>query len=183
MNQQDDLRTPDMDSEAQDVTTQSEDTEIQAEQTVIEEPDPLTQLQQQNAELNDRYLRLMAEYDNFRKRTQREKEDLYSSVTASTVEKFLPVMDNFIRASSFEQGSDDFKKGFDLIYSGFASVLEGLGVTPFGQPGDAFDPTVHNAISHIEDPSLGNTVVSQVLQQGYKMGDRVIRCAMVQTAN
>lgn len=134
-------------------------------------------------ELNDRYLRLMAEYDNFRKRSQKERDEIYPSATAAAIGKFLPVLDNFERASAFPHSDDDFGKGFDMIYQGFREVLEGLGVQAVGEVGEAFDPGIHNAIMHIEDESLGENVVSQVLQKGYRIGDRIIRYAMVQTAN
>lgn len=134
-------------------------------------------------DLNDRYLRLIAEYDNFRKRSQKERDEIYPAATAAAVGKFLPVLDNFERAAAFPHGDDEFGKGFDKIYQGFQEVLTSLGVEPIGEPGEPFDPAVHNAIMHIEDESLGENVISQVLQKGYRIGDRIIRHAMVQTAN
>jgi molecular chaperone GrpE len=153
----------------------------------VEEPQqeisPLDALQGKCDELNDKYLRLMAEYDNFRKRSQREREDIYPNATAAAVGKFLPVLDNFERAAAFPHAEDDFGKGFDLIYQGFQEVLKGLGVEAVGEAGETFDPAFHNAVMHIEDEALGENVISQVLQRGYRIGDKVIRYAMVQTAN
>lgn len=133
--------------------------------------------------LNDKYLRLMAEYDNFRKRTLKERDDIYPSATAAAVGKFLPVLDNFERAAAFEHPDDDFGKGFDMIYQNLKDILASLKVEAIGEAGEEFDPAVHNAVMHIEDESLGKNVVAQVLQKGYKIGDKVIRYAMVQTAN
>lgn len=135
------------------------------------------------AELNDKYLRLLAEYDNFRKRSQKERDDIYPAATATAVGKFLPVLDNFERAAAFPHADDDFGKGFDLIYQSFKEVLTGLGVEVVGQVGEPFDPNFHNAVMHIEDEALGENVVSQVLQKGYRIGEKIIRYAMVQTAN
>jgi len=144
---------------------------------------PLEALEKKNAELNDRYLRLMAEYENYRKRSTKEKSEIYPQAMANAVEKFLPVLDNLDRASGFERTTDEFAQGFDMICQSFSHVLESIGVEQFGQAGEPFDPTLHNAVMHTEDPELGSNVVAQVLQKGYKIGDRVIRCAMVQVAN
>jgi len=135
------------------------------------------------AELNDRYLRMLAEYDNFRKRSQREKDAVYPSAVAGTVEKFLPVVDAFERALACECADAEFKKGVDMIYDSLLKALEELGVSAFGQAGDAFDANLHNAVMHVEDESLGVNVVSAVMQKGYRIGDRVLRYAMVSVAN
>ena len=140
-------------------------------------------LTQKLDEQNDKYLRLMAEYDNFRKRTQKERGDAYSSATAGAVAKFLPVLDNFDRAAQFPRPDDDFGKGFDLIYQSLKETLAAMGVEEIGKPGEEFNPEYHNAVMHIEDEELGENVVAAVLQKGYKMGDKIIRYAMVQTAN
>lgn len=168
--------------EATGVTEEKQDLQAadSEQESSAGEPDAL---QKGYDELNDRYLRLMAEYDNFRKRTQREKEDIYANCTVSVVEKFLPVWDNFERAAAFDPGSEDFVKGFELMRTGFSEVLAGLKVEAFGEPGDAFDPARHNAISHIEDEAFGENVVSVVMQRGYRIGDKILRYAMVQTAN
>ena len=135
------------------------------------------------ADLEDKYRRTLAEYDNFRKRTGKERDEIYPAATANAVAKFLPVLDNFQRAAAFPHPDDDFGKGFALILKTFEEVLAGLGVEEIGTVGETFDPALHNAVMHIEDETLGENVVSQVLQKGYKIGDRIIRYAMVQTAN
>jgi len=166
-----------------EIEEQQEQQQAEAPQPEAPEPSPLEELQQRFDELNDRYLRLLAEYDNFRKRTQREKEELYGNSAAATVEKFLPVWDNFERASAFEPDSENFAQGFALIRTGFEDVLKGMSVEPFGEVGEAFDPNRHHAVSHLEDESMGENQIAQVLQKGYKMGDRILRFAMVQTVN
>ncbi|MDL2233078.1 nucleotide exchange factor GrpE [Ruminococcaceae bacterium OttesenSCG-928-L11] len=140
-------------------------------------------LQEKYDDLNDRYLRLMAEYDNYRKRSQKEKDDIYPNAVANTIAKFLPVIDSLDRASQFDYNTEDFSKGFDMICTNFGDILKSLGVEEVGVVGEPFDPNIHNAAMRIEDEELGENVVSQVFQKGYKMGDKVIRYAMVQTAN
>lgn len=140
-------------------------------------------LQEKYDELNDRYLRLMAEYDNFRKRSIKEKDDIYPTATATAIGKFLPVLDSLDRASEYEPGTEDFAKGFDMICQNFKDIMGSFGVEEIGVVGEPFDPNRHNAAMHIEDDSLEANVVSQVFQKGYRIGDKVIRYAMVQTAN
>ena len=165
---------------------EKENPELPDEKTQASAPseaDSLEALEKKCAQLNDRYLRLMAEYENYRKRSTKEKSEIYPQAIANAVEKFLPVLDNLERADAFERTTEEFAQGFDMIYQSFGQVLQGLGVEAVGQVGEAFDPILHNAVMHIEDPELGNSVVSQVLQKGYKIQDRVIRHAMVQVAN
>lgn len=133
--------------------------------------------------LNDQYLRTLAEYDNFRKRSQREKEAVYPAAVAKTVEKFLPVVDSFERALSFECADAEFKKGITMIYDSLLATLKDLKVEELGAVGEPFDANLHNAVMHIEDASLGENVISAVLQKGYRIGERVIRYAMVTVAN
>ena len=133
--------------------------------------------------LTDKYLRLTIEYENFRKRSQREKEAVYPDAVAATVEKFLPVVDNFERAMACETQDKEYKKGVDLIYSSLLDTLQKLQVEAYAQAGDSFEPELHNAVMHIEDETLGENVISAVFQKGYKIGERVIRHAMVQVAN
>jgi len=154
-----------------------------AAESAAEEISALECLQEKYDELNDRYLRLMAEYENFRKRSQKEKDDAYSNAAATVLAKFLCVQDNFERAACHDCASEEFAKGFELIEKGFLEVLASFGVEPVGEVGEAFDPDRHHAVSHIEDDCLGKNAVSEVLQKGYKVGDKVLRYAMVQTAN
>ena len=153
------------------------------EEIIPEEKTPPGELSEKYDELNDRYLRLMAEDDNFRKRSQKEKDLVFENAVSAVLTKFLAVQDNFERASGYEPTSEEFAKGVEMIEKGFADVLSSFGVEAIGEVGEPFDPERHHAVMHIEDDSLGENVVSQVLQKGYKMGDRILRYAMVQTAN
>ena len=141
------------------------------------------QLQEQLDALQDGHLRLRAEYDNFRKRTAREKDETYKIATGAVLTKMLGVWDNFERAKAYQPTSEEFAKGFELIEKNFADTMASFGVEGFGEVGQPFDPDMHHAVMHIEDESLGENVVAQVMQKGYKMGDKVLRHAMVQTAN
>ena len=135
-----------------------------------------------NAE-HDAHLRLAAEYDNFRKRTIKEKEASYGGGKADAVAKILPVYDNLSRALNQETQDAAYKKGVELTMQELVKILTSLGVEIFGKPGDVFDPNLHNAVMHCEDENLGENVIAQVFQQGFRIGDKVVRFAMVQVAN
>ena len=135
-----------------------------------------------NAE-HDAHLRLAAEYDNFRKRTLKEKEAAYSNGKAVAVEKLLPVYDNLSRALKQETADAAYKKGVEMTMTELVKILNGLGVEIFGNEGDEFDPNLHNAVMHIDDENYGENVICQVFQQGFKMGEKIVRFAMVQVAN
>ena len=150
---------------------------------VAEAPSETDALKEQLAQLNDKYVRMLAEYDNFRKRSQKEKTEIYPRATADTVEKFLPIVDNFERAMSAPCADETFKKGMDMIFQSFMSTLTALNVEVIGKAGETFDPQLHNAVMHIEDDKYGENEVVMVLQKGYRIGDRVVRYAMVQVAN
>ena len=135
------------------------------------------------AQLNDRYLRICAEYDNFRRRSQKEKESLYGDIKADTVTKFLPVYDNLERALKQTTEDEAYRKGVEMIMAQFNSTLEKLGVTPIESLGQTFDPTLHNAVMHVDDETKGENEVVEVFQQGFKIGEKVVRFAMVKVAN
>ena len=139
--------------------------------------------QQALAQEHDSYLRLAAEYDNYRKRSQKEKDNLYTEIRSETVEKFLPVYDNLERALAQETQDAAFKKGVEMTLTELVKILDALGVKPFGEAGETFDPQRHNAVMHIEDESLGENVIAEVFQTGFAHGDKVIRFAMVKVAN
>ena len=148
------------------------------------ESDELEKLRKQVADLNDRYVRLFAEYDNFRKRTANEKTSLYNKALTDAYSDLFPVLDNFERAYASEDTSpEDFKKGMDMIYKQVQEIFQKAGVEPFGEPGETFDPMLHNAVMHVEDPDKGEGDIVAVFQKGYKLGDKVVRHAMVQVAN
>ena len=147
------------------------------------QPDALEQARAAQAQEHDQFLRLAAEYDNFRKRTQREKDGIYQDAVADTVKKFLPVYDNLERALHHETADEAYKKGVEMTLTELVKILEALGVKPFGDAGETFDPQRHNAVMHIEDESLGENVIAEVFQTGFAHGDKVIRFAMVKVAN
>lgn len=134
--------------------------------------------------VKDQYTRLAAEYDNYRKRTAREKETLYEDAKIETIKSFLAVYDNLERAAAAEGGEDNpHKKGLDMIFQQFKEILTGLGVTEIDAAGAPFDPERHNAVMHIEDENLGENIVADVFQKGFMLGDKVIRFATVRVAN
>ena len=147
------------------------------------EADQTAKLQQELADANDRYVRLVAEYDNYRKRTAREKDSIYPDAVANTLKEILPVLDNFERALEAPCSDEEFKKGMTMIHEGLVSVFTRLGVEPIGVVGEEFDPNRHNAVMHVDDESLGKNVVAQIFQKGYRIGDKILRYAMVQQAN
>lgn len=130
------------------------------------------------------YLRLAAEYDNYRKRTTNEKASIYSDATAKAVSEILTVADSLEMAlKAAENAPEEFKKGIELVAAQMQSALAKLNVEKFGEVGEEFNPELHNAVSKLEDESLGENVIAQVFQSGYKTGDKIIRHAMVQVAN
>ena len=135
-----------------------------------------------NAE-HDAFLRLYAEYDNFRKRTLKEKEASYGNGKADTLAKLLPVYDNLERALNQQTADAAYKKGVELTMAELVKIFTGLGVEIFGEKGDVFDPNLHNAVMHIDDESMEENTISLVFQKGFKIGDKVVRFAMVQVAN
>ena len=132
---------------------------------------------------HDRYLRLAAEYDNYRKRSARERESIYSDVRADTVTKFLPVYDNLVRALEQSTADEAYRKGVEMIMTQFKDILGRLGVTEIESVGQTFDPALHNAVMHDVDEEQGENIIVQELQKGFKMGDKVIRFAMVKVVN
>ena len=134
------------------------------------------------ATAEDKYLRLAAEYDNFRRRSAKEREQLFADAFAGALEAFLPMVDNLERAVQFSDG-ESLAKGVALTLKGMADTLERLGVTEIEALGCPFDPALHNAVMHVEDETLGEGVVAEVLQKGYRKGDRILRYAMVKVAN
>ena len=131
----------------------------------------------------EQFLRLAAEYDNYRKRTAREKENLWTEAKADTVQAFLPVYDNLERALKQDTADEAYKKGVEMIMAQMKEVFAKLGVTEIEAQGQPFDPNLHNAVMHIEDENLGENTVAQVFQAGFMLGEKVIRFAMVQVAN
>ena len=150
------------------------------DEAVEEEVNPL---EEELAKAKDSYLRLAAEYDNFRKRTQREKEALASEVKASTVAQLLPVIDNIERALSFDDADEsDIRKGIEMVRNQAVTIFDKLGIVPFCEVGDVFDPNLHNCIGMAAVDGFESGQITMVIQKGYQLGDKVIRPAMVQVA-
>ena len=166
--------------------------EVKAEETVeetIETAEPAEETpvvneweEKYNAE-RDAHLRVAAEFDNFRKRTIKEKEASYGNGKADAVEKLLPVYDNLERALNQACEDEAFKKGVEMTMTQLVGIFSGLGVEIFGNVGEAFDPNFHNAVMHTEDENFGENTICQVFQKGFKLGEKIIRFAMVQVAN
>lgn len=133
-------------------------------------------------EKDDRYLRMAAEYDNFRRRSREEKAATYDMAVADTVGQILPVVDNLERAALYSDG-EKVREGLAMTAKSATAMLEKLGICSYGAPGDTFDPQFHNAVLHIEDEAYGEGEIVEVLQRGYKKGDKIVRFAMVKTAN
>ena len=164
--------------EKTDAGTETKPAEEKAEKT--EEAKPKTD---ELAAEKDKYLRLCAEYDNFRKRSQKEKDAIYTDVRANTLTSFLPVYDNLVRALNQPTEDEAYKKGVEMIMSQFKATMEKLGVTEMDCLGKTFDPAFHNAVMHVEDETKGENEIVEVFQQGFMLGDKVIRFAMVKVAN
>ena len=187
--------------EQQEVTPQAEPEEATADETPAEEPRKETKAEKKAAKkeakaqekaakepdelaiLNDKYLRVCAEYDNYRRRSQKEKEELYNHIKADTVVKFLPVYDNLERALNQTTEDEAYRKGVEMIMSQFIATLEKLGVTPMDCLGQTFDPSLHNAVMHVDDEEKGENEIVEVFQKGFLLGEKVIRFAMVKVAN
>ena len=152
----------------------------EASETPVEEANPWEE--KYNAE-RDAHLRVAAEFDNFRKRTIKDKEQSYGNGKADAIEKLLPVYDNLERALNQPTQDEAYKKGVEMTMTQLVGIFAGLGVEIFGNVGEEFDPNIHNAVMHTEDETLGENVISQVFQKGFKLGEKVVRFAMVQVAN
>lgn len=166
------------------VTPTEEQTEVPAEKTELEKlSEELEALQKAKDELYDKYLRTLAEYDNFRKRSQREKDAIYGDATIDAVKKLLPVLDNFERALNYECKDEEFKKGISLIQNTLVEVFDNLGVKEIPSMDQQFDPNLHEAVMHIDNPAYEENIVTDVYRKGYMIGDKVIRHTMVVVAN
>ncbi len=157
----------------------AEDTAAASQEESAEE-----KLQKQLDELNDRYMRMAAEYDNYRKRIAKERDMIRSEATGKALSAILPIYDNLERALAQETADTEYKKGVEMTARQFESALDSLGVEIISaEPGTEFDPTVHNAVMHMEDESLGENCIAECFQKGFRHGDKVIRTAMVKVAN
>ena len=172
--------------QTEELTEEVSETECEAP---MEEKDEATLLRERIAELeaeikekDDKYLRMAAEYDNFRRRSREEREATYTAAGADTVSELLPIIDNLERAALYDDG-EKVKEGLMMTAKSVTSVLEKLGIETVGAPGEIFDPNLHNAVFHVEDENLKEGEIVEVFQKGYKKGNKIIRFAMVKTAN
>lgn len=186
----DDKKTLDQNESNKPDESEKPQSESAPDKDTAEEKDELTLLKEENEaiikeldEYKDKYFRLLAEYDNYRKRAAKEKAEIYPEATARTIEAFLPLADNFERAAAVETSDEKFKSGIMMIYSQLVEVLKTLDVETIDRVGEEFDPNLENAVSTVTDEKLGQNVVAQVYQKGYKRGDKIIRHAMVSVAN
>lgn len=165
-------------------TTEEKAQPKQEEKKETPEKSECDKLKEELAATKDRYLRIAAEYENYRRRTEKEKQAIYSDATADAVKEILAIGDSLERAlEAVEKASDESKKGIELITNQYFKALKALGVEPFGEEGDKFDPNLHNAVSATEKKDTEKDTVTAVYQTGYKIGDKVIRHAMVQVNN
>lgn len=154
-----------------------------SESAEIVEEDAVNEAEAKAAEYLDRWQRLMAEFDNYRKRSEKEKADSYDYAVSNTVAEMLPIIDNFERALKVESSDKALYAGVEMIYKQIMGVLEKLHVTPIEAIGKEFDPNFHNAIMHIDDESLGENIIAEELQKGYVFKEKVIRHSLVKVAN
>ena len=167
--------------------------ELEKEETPVEEVTEAVEETEETVEVNpweekynlerDAHLRVAAEYDNFRKRTAKEKEASYSNGKSDAIAKLLPVYDNLERALNQPTEDAAYKKGVEMTMTELVKIFTGLGVEIFGEVGDTFDPNLHNAVMHIESEDLAENTIAQVFQKGFKLGEKIVRFAMVQVAN
>ena len=176
------METPEADTVAENTAAETAAEEVNFTLTA-EQMAQLEQVAKDAAELNDKYLRLAAEYDNYRKRTQREKEGIYGDAKMDTIKKFLAVYDNLERGVAQYAEGDAHRQGLELIAKQFMDVLGGLGVTEIEALNQPFDPEKHNAVMHVEDEAIEESTVVEVFQKGFMLGEKVLRFSMVKVAN
>ena len=167
----------------EEVLEQEAPVEEAAEETAAQAVSETDLLKAQLAQQEDKYLRMAAEYENYRRRTAKEKEAIWADAKGDAAVAFLPVYDNLERALKQETADEAYKKGVEMTMNQLKTVLEKLGITEIPALGETFDPNVHNAVMHVDDETLGENVVADVFQAGFKLGEKVIRFAMVKVAN
>lgn len=170
---------------AEDVKAEMPETEEKAENTeCAKKSEDVNPLEKELGDTKEQLLRVTAEYANFRKRSEKEKQDSYVFAKSDTIKELLPVIDNLERALQSEhQDFEGLKKGVEMTFDSLMNTLKKLGVDVYGESGDIFDPNLHNAVMHIEDENLKDGEIVDVFQKGYKIGDKIIRPAMVKSAN
>lgn len=156
---------------------------VETEETAAAE-DRTAELEKALQDANDKHLRTLAEYDNYRKRSVREKEQAYADSKASVLTELLPVLDNFERAAGNKDAAPaDYQKGVDMIFNQFTEIFKKLGVESFGEAGDTFDPNIHSAVMHTEEDGAPENSVTDVFSKGYRLGEKILRPAVVKVVN
>lgn len=177
------LNTGEIVDETMEAVSSAEAAEVATEATEATLPEE-NNFQQQYDELNNQFLRLAAEYDNFRKRSRAERDTVHADAVAYTVKALLTTIDNLSRALAQPTEDTAYKQGIEMTYNQMIESFSSLGVTEIpAEPGTAFDPNLHNAVMHIDDDSQGENIITEVFQKGFQLGDKVIRYAMVKVAN
>lgn len=171
-----------LENEAEEVKAEEETVE-EIKEEISESDKKIGELEKQLADEKDKYLRVAAEYDNFRKRSVSERLNAAADAQIKVITEILSVIDNFERAMDAECTDENYKKGIEMIFKQYIGILEKLGVTEIAALGEQFDPNVHHAVNQVEDESFGENTVCQVFQKGYMLDGKVIRCAMVSVAN
>lgn len=156
---------------------------VETEEATVAE-DRTAELEKALQDANDKHLRTLAEYDNYRKRSQREKEQAYADSKAAVLTELLPVLDNFERAAGNKDAAPaDYQKGVDMIFNQFTEIFKKLGVEAFGEAGDTFDPNIHSAVMHTEEDGAPENSVTDVFSKGYRLGEKILRPAVVKVVN
>jgi molecular chaperone GrpE len=168
---------------AEQTETAEEAAEEEAEETDSPEKKRIEELENQLSDEKDKYLRVVAEYDNFRRRSVNDRLNAVADAQSKVITEILSVIDNFERAMDAECSDENYKKGIEMIFSQYNAILTKLGVTEIEALGCAFDPNIHHAVNQVEDENFAENTVCNVFQKGYRLGDKVIRCAMVTVAN
>lgn len=176
-------KTKKAEADSEQTVKAQEKAEEKAENKAESEDTQAESLKKELAEANDKLLRTVAEYDNFRKRSKKEKEAIYSDSKSEIAAKFLPVLDNFERAAGSAEDFESYKKGVEMTFKQLLEVFAGMGIESYGEKGQPFDPNLHNGVMHVDDESLPENSIGEVFLKGYKMGDKVIRHATVKVAN
>lgn len=169
--------------QAEETSEEATQTEENASEEISAEQKRIEELEKQLGDEKDKYLRVAAEYDNFRKRSVNDRLNAVADAQAKVITEILSVIDNFERAMDAECSDENYKKGVEMIFKQYTGILDKLGVTEIKALGEPFDPNIHHAVNQVEDENFGENTVCQVFQKGYKLGDKVIRCAMVVVAN
>lgn len=157
--------------------------ETQETPEAVQDESTEERLTRELAEMNDKYLRMLAEYENYRRRSQKERQSVYTDAVCDTLKKILPIADNLARASAAVGDAEAVRKGLSMTEKALADLLTAFGAEAFGAKGEMFDPNLHNAVLHEDNPDLAENTISEVFECGYRMGDRIIRYAMVKVAN